>query len=127
MQVNDMYETLAINGGKVDHKDDVRRDDLAEATATFLSMLTDGAAYIAGETSSQVAALQNSVAGASRESGEIVEEIRCSRYMTFEQDVEAIVEDLKERMTHMATLEQQNTQWGAYAAQLGLPEVGAPF
>jgi hypothetical protein len=118
-----MYETLAINGGKVDHKDDVRRDDLAEATSAFLQLLADGAAYIAAETAGQVAALQASVAGASRESGEIVEEIRSSRYTTFEQDVGVIVEDLKERMTHMATLKQRNVQLAAYASQLGLPEV----
>lgn len=42
MQVNDMYETLQLNGHKIDHKDDVRRDDMQEAAANFARNLASG-------------------------------------------------------------------------------------
>ena len=42
LQVNDMYETLQLNGHKIDHKDDVRRDDMQEAAANFARNLALG-------------------------------------------------------------------------------------
>ena len=42
VQVNDMYETLQLNGHKIDHKDDVRRDDMQEAAAHFARNLALG-------------------------------------------------------------------------------------
>jgi hypothetical protein len=37
-----MYETLQLNGHKIDHKDDVRRDDMQEAAASFARNLALG-------------------------------------------------------------------------------------
>jgi hypothetical protein len=42
VQVNEMYETLQLNGHKIDAKDDVRRDDMQEAAAMFIRNLTLG-------------------------------------------------------------------------------------
>lgn len=39
-----MYETLQLNGHKIDHKDDVRRDDMQEAAANFARNLALGKA-----------------------------------------------------------------------------------
>lgn len=42
LQVNDMYETLQLNGHKIDPKDDVRRDDMHEAAIEFARNLSLG-------------------------------------------------------------------------------------
>jgi hypothetical protein len=121
--VHDMYETLVLNGGKVDSKDDIRRDDMAQAAAAYVTGLADGAKFLTAGRAAQQAALLASRDAAAAEAASMSAEVAEARYATFESDVDVVVEDLRERVAALAALRQQADAHAAYARALGLPEV----
>lgn len=47
----------------------------------------------------------------------------CCRYSTFEQDVDVVVEDLRERVEHMKELSRNAEKYAHYNEDLAMPEV----
>lgn len=118
-----MYETLQLNGSKMESKDDVRRDDMLDAAAAFARHLAQGKEFIGECQADKRAALAAKVTALQDECAEMAVEVKGARYATFEQDVDVIVEDLRERVAHVEVLRQAAERYKAYAAEFGLPEV----
>jgi hypothetical protein len=123
MQVNDMYETLQLNGAKMESKDDVRRDNMLDAAAAFARHLAQGKEFLGECQADKRAALAANVTALQDECKEMAAEVKGARYATFEQDVDVIVEDLRERVAHVDELQRLAVTYKAYTAEFGLPEV----
>lgn len=83
--------------------------------------------YIGERRVAQKESLEGNIGDLKLECEGIVADLRSTRYATFQQDVDTIVEDLEERVAHIHELVATSEKFRSYCEDFGLPEVRSCF
>ena len=123
--VHDMYETLLMHGGRLDRRDEIRRDDLTAAAAAYAGHIADGRAWLAAQFEATSNELRAAAAAAREAAAAAAEEVAAPEYADIGDDTEldVVCEALAERAAAAAALRASMAQLATHAASLGLPPV----